>query len=263
MTELHFWKTLQNIFAKRRTIPDNVGPPATTGRPSIFVDELRFRDGTALRLKKNSIVVITGPNNSGKSSVLHDIDVALSEGKPTGPVVSKVTFKTKGTISDFRAVIEDRAFTGNDAAYVMVSRFKVYRLEDLEKDFKSGFVGSKVSELFYSRLNAAARLGLVDPIGRNDWTSRAPDAPLQWLDFEFEAEDQISAAFKSAFGLSVVVNRTAGEKIMLHVCDGDLPEFDDFRDYRKWLSNLPSLESQGDGMKSFAAALLGIKIHPK
>jgi hypothetical protein len=106
-------------------------------------------------------------------------------------------------------------------------------------------------------------LSSVDSARRQDWTRQAPSDPIQWLDIETEAENEVSAAFRKVFGLSLVVNRTAGEQIILHVNQGEPPEFQNFRDYMSWISNLPTLGQQGDGMRSFAAALLHLKIHPK
>jgi hypothetical protein len=61
----------------------------------------------------------------------------------------------------------------------------------------------------------------------------------------------------------LIVNRTAGEDVVLHVSADPVPEFASFREYVAWISKLPTLEEQGDGMRSFTAALLNLKVHPK
>ena len=42
----------------------------TEGRPQIYFKKIKFNDETELTLERNSIVVFTGANNSGKSQVL-------------------------------------------------------------------------------------------------------------------------------------------------------------------------------------------------
>jgi energy-coupling factor transporter ATP-binding protein EcfA2 len=138
-----------------------------------------------------------------------------------------------------------------------------YELGKIEEDLKKSFRGSYVSNLFSSRLGAADRLSLSDSSRREDWTSRSPSDPIQWLDIETEAENELSAAFRKVFGLHLVVNRTAGDSIILHVTEDEPPEFQSFRDYMSWISKLATLRQQGDGMRSFAAVLLSLKVHPK
>jgi energy-coupling factor transporter ATP-binding protein EcfA2 len=230
--------------------------------PAIFVKQISFADGTAIDIAQDSIVVLTGPNNVGKSSALRDVANAASGSFYSGPVVRSVEIEAQGTAAQFRELVESRSLKGSRSGTVLIGRHD-YELSKIDEELKSSFRGSPVATLFFSLLSAGNRLSLIDSGRREDWTSRAPTDPVQWLDIETEAENEISAAFRKAFGLNLFVNRTAGERIILHVSEDDHPEFQSFRDYMSWISKLTTLQRQGDGMRSFAAVLLSLKIHPK
>ena len=48
-------------------------------KPQVFLKSVTFNDDVQLMLKQNSIIVFTGPNNSGKSQVLKDIESCLED----------------------------------------------------------------------------------------------------------------------------------------------------------------------------------------
>ena len=48
-------------------------------KPQVFLKSVTFNDNVQLMLKRNSIIVFTGPNNSGKSQVLKDIGISYTE----------------------------------------------------------------------------------------------------------------------------------------------------------------------------------------
>ena len=48
-------------------------------KPQIFLKSITFNDNTRIDLERNSIIVFTGANNSGKSQTLKDIEIDLSK----------------------------------------------------------------------------------------------------------------------------------------------------------------------------------------
>jgi predicted ATPase len=256
----HFWRTVRNILSKASNTKVEIKEPSR--QPKLTVKEVTFKDGTHIALQSDSIVVVTGPNNSGKSSVLRTIARQLSEYPYLDPVLKDIKFQAEGPIDEFRRIIEARGLRRGKNT-IMIDRYRSYDMGDIESDFDKAFVGKNAGALFISMMSAGARLDSVQPTQRGDWMSHPPTSPLQYLDIDMDSEGDISEIFKEVFGLSLIVNRFAGEKLMLHVCKGEPPEFDDFKDYHSWLSRLPTLHEQGDGMQSFAAALLGVKLHPK
>jgi len=72
-------------------------------------------------------------------------------------------------------------------------------------------------------------------------------------------ETKLSEQFRKAFGEDLIVNRNAGSSVPLHV--GPRPQLMPGEDrvsygYAERLTRLPTLETQGDGMRSFAGVLL-------
>jgi ABC-type branched-subunit amino acid transport system ATPase component len=233
------------------------------GSPALYVKSIVFANGTTVELEPNSIVALTGANNVGKSSVLREVDNSVTRGYGTsGPIVRKIEISSVGSVEQFRDFVERRSLKTDKLGEVLIGRSR-YELKKINEDITRSFRGSPVSELFCSRLSASRRLAIVGATRREDWTRNSPTEPIQWLDVDIEAESELSNAFRRAFGLSLFVNRTAGDKLTLHVSADDQPDFESFRDYMSWFSRIETLEQQGDGMKSFAAALMSLKIHPK
>jgi ABC-type phosphate/phosphonate transport system ATPase subunit len=75
-------------------------------QPRLLLQSLTFSDGTTVLTSEASIVALVGPNNSGKSSTLREIqDRACSADKP-GPVLKSATFEKRGTYADLKVWLE-------------------------------------------------------------------------------------------------------------------------------------------------------------
>ena len=79
-------------------------------------------------------------------------------------------------------------------------------------------------------------------------------------------EARLSERFRKAFGADLIVNRNAGSRVPLHV--GQRPTLEHGEDrvsygYTVRLERLPTLETQGDGMRSFAGVLLHTYVGPE
>jgi ABC-type sulfate/molybdate transport systems ATPase subunit len=73
------------------------------------IDSLAFeRPDDAIRVLDADIIVLVGPNNSGKSQALRDISVGL-EHDGTGLVVKTVMSHRKGTAGEVTAYLRDAA----------------------------------------------------------------------------------------------------------------------------------------------------------
>jgi ATPase subunit of ABC transporter with duplicated ATPase domains len=70
-------------------------------RAQIHIEKVTFSDGTKVTLKHDSIFVLTGPNNAGKSSALREIRNFLTKGWEPAPVVSSIITSISGTEAEF------------------------------------------------------------------------------------------------------------------------------------------------------------------
>ena len=52
-----------------------------------------------------------------------------------------------------------------------------------------------------AHLYAGERLELTEPIRRADYAYSGPSEPLQWLEFDEDAEEKVSTIFERTFGM--------------------------------------------------------------
>jgi hypothetical protein len=236
--------------------------------PRIFLSGIEFSDGTRLALDCNTTLVITGPNNTGKSSVLREIRENLAHARPFGPVVKSADFQTEGSVEAFREVIAERSVKTPDRYLPEAISIAgdIYDSSKIEEHYKKCFVGAGPSALFYSHLGAGERLALTEPTRKDDYTASGPKRPLQWLEVEEDIESKVSDYFEKAFRMKLVLNRLAGEKLKLHVyrpADFASVPAGNTGTRRKWLASLDELHRQGDGMRSYTGTLLALCANPK
>jgi hypothetical protein len=76
-------------------------------------------------------------------------------------------------------------------------------------------------------------------------------------------EQSLSLKFRRAFGVDLIVHRNAGSQVPLHVGSRPMPELGEDRvslSYILKIEALPQLQTQGDGMRSFAGVLLATSV---
>lgn len=229
----------------------------------IYIDEIEFSSGQKIKLNESSILVIVGPNNAGKSSVLREIRDHLLEGLRFGPVLKRAAVQIRGSAESFKRQVRESGL-GTEKLGVIKIGWAEYKIADVDDDIKKGFVGSRAVPLFFSYLGAEERLQITDPTRRGDYLASAPKNPMQWLELDNLAEKRISDIFEKTFGVKLILNTFAGENLVLHIVDPDVMrnETNSTRDEAKWLASLPRLHRQGDGMRSFAGTAMGLLVHP-
>lgn len=229
----------------------------------IYVEELEFSGGQKIRLTESSILVIVGPNNAGKSSVLREIRDHLLEGWRFGPVLRSATIQVRGSADAFKRQVREAGLATDKQGVIKIG-WAEYPIDRVDDDIKKGFVGSKAVPLFISYLGAEERLQITDPTNRGDYLQSAPKNPMQWLELDNLAEKRISDIFEKTFGARLILNTFAGEKLVLHIVGSNdaRNESNNTRDEAKWLASLPRLNRQGDGMRSFAGTTMGLLVHP-
>lgn len=221
--------------------------------PQIFVDRLRFNDGTELRIGHSDIVIFTGANNAGKSQVLKDIDQLMSKNVAKGVVLSSLETEYFGSI--LSKVEEYKTKDG----YYHVSNLVYSRIEDLDGMWNNK--DARFAENFKTILNTEVRLQASNTANSFDVLNQDPTIPIQKLYVDDILEDTISKLFHEAFDEHLIVNRGGGKKIPIHVGQPPLKQAGEDRVSRSYLEKLKSLsvlQSQGDGMRSFAGILFEV-----
>jgi AAA domain, putative AbiEii toxin, Type IV TA system len=230
--------------------------------PQLWVGSVTFSDGQTLTFAKSDIVVIVGPNNSGKSVALRSIGEKLSNGGQHGPVVKDVHFETIGTAEDVLAWL--RPFTKTvppESADPQICGLGAapYRSHLASWGSINANRGFSFSRFFCHRLGAEERLQASVPASSIAFASEPPAHPVHYLARDDRLEERVSKQFRRAFGADLLVNRFGGNQIPLHVGDRPQPAQGEDRAsfaYMEQLAKLPLLHLQGDGMRSFAGVLI-------
>jgi hypothetical protein len=160
----------------------------------IYVESIQFSGGQLIQLTEGSILVIVGPNNAGKSSVLREIRDHLQDGRRFGPVIKSAEIRVKGTAVSFEKQIMEAGITTGKLGVIRIGHYE-YSIGDVQEEFKRGFIRSRIIPLFVSYLGAEERLKLTDPERRGDYLQSAPNTPIQWLELDDRAEKRISDIF--------------------------------------------------------------------
>jgi hypothetical protein len=161
----------------------------------IFFSGIKFSGGETLALGDDSILVIVGPNNAGKSSVLRELREHIQLNRRVGPVLSSAEIKVNGSIDRFKSHISSAGLPSEKQESIKIGNSE-YELNTVEKEYQTGFIGSRVIPFFVSCLGAEERLKLADPSDRRDYSANAPQTPMQWLELDEGAQLRISDIFE-------------------------------------------------------------------
>jgi hypothetical protein len=237
------------------------GPQPSTTTPRISISALTFSGGDQIAIGLDDIVVIVGPNNSGKSALLRAIDSYITNGHTASPVVTGAALFREGSPDDVRLWLEKVAKRhdgqrDNPQYIAMGASVHQSQISSWWTNEKKGM--QSLGRFFVKLLAGEARLqaaNATNPIA----ISEAPSHPLHYLYRDDIQEKALSKRFRRAFGLDLIVHRAAGSQIPLHV--GEAPAIGAGEDrvsssYVIRLESLPRLDNQGDGMRSFAGILL-------
>ena len=130
-----------------------------------YISKLEFNNFKTLELKQNSIVVIVGPNNAGKSRTLIDILNLVKDTKTEKHIVlNKIHFQYQNkNISDLTNAVCDK----DDIRGLYHYYGDTFGIYDVES-FGNGDGLGGLTKLFVSDLNTEERLTFCKPIDNID-----------------------------------------------------------------------------------------------
>jgi AAA domain, putative AbiEii toxin, Type IV TA system len=212
------------------------------------------------------VLVIVGPNNSGKSATLRAIRDKLKMSFHS-PVLPIVHFKKIGTLKDIISLLDIIA-RKNPTSPFNNQQYNVFGV-NLYINNINGFWSGNASGLedgarvFCHFLTADERLQASNPPNNIAVLRDAPSHPIHFLQRDDREEKRIGDMFKQAFGVDISINRNAGSQVPLVVGNRPIPISGQDRlsyEYTQTLAQLPELQTQGDGMRSFAGVLLATSV---
>lgn len=230
--------------------------------PKFSASKIVFSDGTEVPLEPASIVLFVGPNNVGKSAALKAVQERARDIRSESPVLMSVEFAREGSVSDVEKLCKSVA-TKSDPGHDQYQYFgKTLSLSNLALFWELRNDGLRdFTELFVHRLKTEERITAADPVDHVDYQNQGKRHPMHFLHQDDGLLCKLNDLYESAFGEALIVNYGAGRVVRLH--SGLPPKISEGEDrvsknYLRALEKVPTLESQGDGMRSFAGILLHV-----
>ena len=243
--------------------------PEKLSIPHVAISSLTFSDGKQVQISQKDIVLIVGPNNAGKSAALRAIKEKLLDSSFRSPVIQNLQIQRIGTIQDFEDWLFRWTVKQNDSSldnpiYQGLGQ-AIYRSEAISLWNRTDNILGGLTHWFCHLLSADERLKICNPVNNIDFTNDNPDHPIHFLMRDDQLETKLSARYRKAFGVEIIVHRNAGNKIPLYVGTRPVPVKALSEDrvslsYVKKVESLPLLHTQGDGMRSFAGVLLATSV---
>jgi ABC-type cobalamin/Fe3+-siderophores transport system ATPase subunit len=232
-------------------------------RPRLYLKSISFSDGQTLELEDDEIVVFVGPNNAGKSAALRELEAWIGQSTPQ-KVVTSAAFRKYGNAEALLGWLEANSLRkGDPGQHSFVGMgYSIHHTH-------VGFLDSEtnrapVSKFFSSRLSTETRLTDSNPAGPVALYIEPPTHPIHLLLTDEKLAEKVSGFFSRAFKSDLIVLRAGGSAFPLLVGqkpDKQLGE-DDFS--KRFVDALilatEPLQSQGDGMRSFASVLLHVLV---
>lgn len=228
-------------------------------RPSISFERITFSDGQSLDFEEDEIIVFVGPNNAGKSAALRELQEAV--GRP-GPslVVSDATLSKTGNSALLRQYLEQSAqksVSNSEISYGGIG----FNIHHSHVQFFDGQQNRHlVAPFFCTRLATEDRITASNPAQAIALHREPPTHPIHLLLLDPNLGETISTLFRRAFGKDLIPFRAGGGQFPILV--GKKPQLVDDEDelcksfVEKLLATASPLQTQGDGMRSFATVLL-------
>tara|TARA_R110000823_G_scaffold97092_1_gene211132 strand:- start:199 stop:1884 length:1686 start_codon:yes stop_codon:yes gene_type:complete len=237
-------------------------------KPEVSVKSITFSGGTSVSLDPKDIIIIVGPNNSGKSLSLRELNnTLLAYGQPglnsvlgSNRVIKDMALQIDGNADDFANFLNSNAEL-RDAQF----RFQNTTIHRGHvQQFGQPMLG-QAAPMFVNTINAQSRLAIVST-QNGAGVNESKSAPQHFLYDDEDLMNHTSEVFDAAFGNKLFFDFRGNPQIPIHV--GEPPKIDEGEDrvsntYVEKVRTFPRIDDQGDGMKSYAGILFQTIVFPR
>jgi ABC-type lipoprotein export system ATPase subunit len=231
--------------------------------PKIWIESINYNDGSEIRLATEDIVLLVGPNNSGKSATLKEAQQLIRSPSDKVKVLSSISLASQGSSENLIYWLSDKAkvsYRGNPEPTFEGMGFQIYQglaVGWWNHGTTNGY--SDLAKVFVHNISTEDRLSSANPTQSIRLTQEPLTHPIHFLQKYDSQEARFSEYFRQAFGTDLIVHRNAGSEVPLYI--GDRPILEQGQDrtseeYLRKLESLDRLNEQGDGMRSFVGVLL-------
>lgn len=240
---------------------------AASQKPRVAISNLTFSDGSDVPVSPNDVVLVVGPNNAGKSAALRAIRDKLQSAANKSPVLKSLQVQRTGSLEEFSNwllgwTVRQIESPPENPIYQALGH-ALHQSQALNEWQRADQMLGGLARWFCHLLSADERLQICNPPGNIALARDNPSHPIHFLLRDDKLESRLSSMFRKAFGVDLVVHRNAGNQVPLHIGERPRPTDDEDRvsiSYIERLEKLPTLHTQGDGMRSFAGVLLATSI---
>ena len=231
----------------------------------------------------SGLTLVVGPNSSGKTHLLSDLYLRLC-GEPRKLVVAsdvrinKPEFaplmeclKSEGYIrtqmnpgNNQTQIIGNTTYIGTGASLQPITPTQAeewyhaytHPTEGVDSGPRNEFL-SYFGRLLVIKLFLDRRLIGFRTVNVIDFESQPPTDDLHAFHVNDSAREQLSAETLDAFGKAVWSDSMRGTMLCLRVCEGELPNPEDRLSFKR-MSDYRTIESEGDGLKSYVAICIAL-----
>jgi predicted ATPase len=217
----------------------------------------------------DAVTAIVGPNNSGKSTLLREIQKTLQQGNAAGnksveavevdwgsreeffELMNTTQTRRKAGTYGYDNISEDH-WVLSSGSYILPSYLDV-------RGWGPHGNTSWIADYFCTLLNADGRLHAADTTTSYNPRVQVPSNPIQRLYADRALEERLSTEARKAFQSPLTLDRHAGTQISLVVgvpsAEETVPASTDYLDQ---LRDLDLVDVQGDGFRAFVGMVLAI-----
>ena len=228
-------------------------------------------------LRLQGLIVVVGPNSSGKTQLLHDINEAVC-GRPRQLVVATgVCFRAPPPFKEYFEFLVARGSIAESSPDNFFKRTLQYGADEGGGAFRKRVVESQYNEfcqavttkaqgslpgyLFLKELGLLScsvlflknRLTLMDSCGNYNYSTEGPSRTLQALYRNKNAKHALYDEIANVFRSSVWVDATRHSALVLRVSNSTpMPSAED-RLEPEIMDRYRTIETEGDGLRSYSA----------
>ena len=245
-----------------------------------MIESLRLKFGSApnqqpITLEEPVITVFVGPNNSGKSQVLNEIQKFCAKGHNTGNLVlDNIRFSSINEEeynqhyaevcsvphpSDSPGDLYSYLEYGHNRFQIVKTRYKAARLNPNASQQTLNDYSQWYSRFFLTNLDGASRMNLIRNQKRGDLTN--PQSAFAKVLTNDIIRQQIRNILHDAFGQYVGIDMSHGDELQLKFGDTPPPrERTVEQDMLEWTRNATPIHNVSDGVKAFTGMLIQLYV---
>lgn len=240
------------------------------------INYLNLKEGEPVELT-HKISVFVGPNNSGKSQTLKDIRMLMDRQQANmKPVILKddttcfeipdlQTIKKDVLFAESRTSVNQYTVEGIGSNLTAKNSFDV-NIQQINGFDNYGDVQKRsmfftwFGRSYIALMDAETRLRLSSESNSFIPSEETPQNLLQSLFNSRDIENRLKAAFKEAFMQDIKLDASQLKKICLRIGNNVNRIPTDIQEAYKIAKDIPKIDNQGDGYRSFAGIVIGLLI---